>query len=231
MIQDAVAAAVPGTTIDVGPGTYAENVTVNAVTSSEEAQADHRGRRRCVDVRRRQRREQRLHRRRVEGDRDLAWDDDPQRSRAGNGHWRPHRGRWCLRRARRHRHDRRVRCERQPRRSGGGDRGRRRPAHHQPVDHLGQHVDRRRLRAGRRRGLLQQHEAPEAADRWQHHQPQRRVLRCRAGHLLGRPTPADVGRDDRRHDRSASTTPPFRRARCRSRRREAASSSWRRSSR
>ena len=33
MIQDAVAAAVSGTTIDVGPGTYAENVTVNAVTS------------------------------------------------------------------------------------------------------------------------------------------------------------------------------------------------------
>ena len=35
MIQDAVAAAVPGTTIDVGPGTYVENVTVNAVTSSK----------------------------------------------------------------------------------------------------------------------------------------------------------------------------------------------------
>lgn len=35
MIQDAVAAAVSGTTIDVGPGTFAENVTVNAVTSSK----------------------------------------------------------------------------------------------------------------------------------------------------------------------------------------------------
>jgi pectin methylesterase-like acyl-CoA thioesterase len=35
MIQDAVAAAVSGTTIDVGPGTYVENVTVNAVTSSK----------------------------------------------------------------------------------------------------------------------------------------------------------------------------------------------------
>src|SRR5262249_10758794 len=33
MIQDAVAAAVSGATIEVGPGTYAENVTVNAVTS------------------------------------------------------------------------------------------------------------------------------------------------------------------------------------------------------
>jgi hypothetical protein len=33
MIQDAVAAAVSGTTIDVGPGTYAENVTVNEVSS------------------------------------------------------------------------------------------------------------------------------------------------------------------------------------------------------
>ena len=33
MIQDAVAAAVSGATIEVGPGTYAENVTVNGVTS------------------------------------------------------------------------------------------------------------------------------------------------------------------------------------------------------